>query len=332
MQIAQGVEKGNSTPARGATSQFRCQKMTTPRVLMLSDGVAEAVVVPGLGAGLASYDLVEADRRIPLFRPRRDLFGAGPFDLANNLLLPWSNRISSGGFYFGGKFHPIAPNLPGEPYPIHGNGFSSVWSVESVAPDGAELSVKSHGPGPFLYAARASYGLKAGALTMRLVIVNLAVEPLPFGLGFHPWIVRTTDTHLSAKAEWVVLEASDHLPSGKVPVSSRPQWNFGEERELPRGWINNAFLAWDGRASIIWRDRNLALQVVAEPPLEVCIVYSPSSEADFFCFEPVTHPVDAHNLPGGPEANGLTILAPQEALSATCRFRPRRLDGTGALA
>ena len=52
------------------------------------------------------------------------------------------------------------------------------------------------------------------------------------------------------------------------------------------------------------------------------ILYSPSDKADFFCFEPVTHPVDGHNLPGGPEANGLTILAPRETLSAACRFLP----------
>ena len=92
------------------------------------------------------------------------------------------------------------------------------------------------------------------------------------------------------------------------------------------GWINNAFLGWDGRASIFWSERKLALEVEADAQLSTYIVYSPSAKADFFCFEPVTHPVDAHNLPGDPVANGLTILAPQETVSATCRFCPRRLN------
>jgi aldose 1-epimerase len=315
----------NMDPDR-ASDPILAAKTTAPSVLTLFDGVAEAVVVPELGAGLASYDLIEEDSRTPLFRPRRDLRGAGPFDLANNLLLPWSNRISGGGFHFGGRFHPIAPNLTGEAYPIHGNGFSTAWIVESAEPTHAELSVTSHGPGPFHYRARASYGLQAGTMTMRITIVNLALEPLPFGLGFHPWIVRSTDTQLSAKAEWVVLETSDHLSSSKAPVSSYPQWDFRERRELPSEWINNAFLGWDGRADIAWRDRKLALEVEADPPLVVYIVYSPSAEADFFCFEPVTHPIDAHNLSGGPQANGLVILQPQASLSATCRFRPRRID------
>ncbi len=295
----------------------------TPRVIIIADGVAKARIVPGLGAGLASYDLLAAAERTALFRPCRDLSGAGPFDLANNLLVPWSNRISGGGFHFGGAFHRLDPNLPGEPYPIHGNGFSSRWSVERSASDSAELSLRSEGPGPFRYLARASYALSEGALTMRLSLVNLASESLPFGLGFHPWIVRTAQTRLKAKAERAVLETSDHLPAGEMPVASRPDWDFNVARSLPRGWINNAFLGWDGRADIHWPDRKLALEVAADPPLKVYIVYSPSAAADFVCFEPVSHAVDAHNAPGGPEANGLAILPPRASLSATCCFRPK---------
>ena len=65
------------------------------------------------------------------------------------------------------------------------------------------------------------------------------------------------------------------------------------------------------------------MNIEAEPLLSTYILYSPSDQAGFFCFEPVTHPVDAHNLPGGPERNGLTILAPEETLSAACLFCPR---------
>jgi aldose 1-epimerase len=300
--------------------------VTTVRVLKLGDGLAEAVVVPELGAGLAAYDLFEAGRSTPLFRPCRDLARAQPFDLASNLLLPWSNRISGGGFRFGGQFHPLAPNVPGEPYPVHGNGFSSAWIVETATATSLELSLASDGPGPFRYSARASYRLLGGALTMGVSIVNCADAPLPFGLGFHPWIVRTPDTLLLAAAETVVLESRDHLPAGAAPVSSRAEWDFRSPRRLPGGWINNCFLAWDGRADIVWRDRKLALEIAADPPLKAYIVYSPSAEADFFCFEPVTHAVDAHNASGGPEANGLVILEPGAALSAGCRFAPHRLD------
>ncbi|MFZ0600170.1 MAG: aldose 1-epimerase [Roseiarcus sp.] len=297
--------------------------MTVGNALTINDGVAEAVILPELGAGLASYDLIRASGRVPLFRPRRDPARGGPFDLALNLLVPWSNRISGGGFRFNGQFHPLAPNLPGEPFPIHGNGFSSRWLVGRATADSADLSLCSDGPGSFRYEARASYSLTAGALAMRLCVRNLAPEPLPFGLGFHPWIVRSAGTLLKAKAGRIVMETHDHLPAGEAPAASRAEWDFAAPRALPSGWINNAFLGWDGRATVLWADRSLELEVEADPPLSTYILYSPSDKADFFCLEPVTHPVDAHNLPGGPEANGLTILAPQETLSAACRFCPK---------
>ena len=296
--------------------------MSASRLLALSDGVAEAVVAPDLGGGLVSYDLVGAAGRAALFRPCRNPSGARPFDLASNLLVPWSNRISGGGFHFGGRFHSLQPNLPGEPYPIHGNGFSSMWAVEKASAERVELSLTSNGPGPFCYDARAAYALDAGALRMWLWVRNVGPRALPFGLGFHPWLVRTPQTLLLAKAERVVLEGSARLPVGQAPVSSRREWDFAAPRALPASWINNAFLGWDGRARVFWSDRGLALDIAADPPLSIYIVYSPAGEPDFFCFEPVSHLINAHNLPGGATTNGLTILAPQQSVSISCRFRP----------
>ena len=45
-------------------------------------------------------------------------------------LVPWSNRISGGGIEAGGRFWPLRPNWPGEPYPIHGDGWRRPWRVE----------------------------------------------------------------------------------------------------------------------------------------------------------------------------------------------------------
>ena len=131
-------------------------------------------------------------------------------------------------------------------------------------------------------------------------------------------------TRIEAKSERVGLENSHHLPAGELDVRAREDWNFATLRRLPEAWINNAFLGWNGRASIVWPDRRMSLEISAEAPISAYIVYSPGADADFFCFEPVTHPVDAHNLPGGPEANGLSVLEPEEEMSISCRFAPSR--------
>jgi aldose 1-epimerase len=56
-----------------------------------------------------------------------------------------------------------------------------------------------------------------------------------------------------------------------------------------------------------------------EADMAYYILYAPPGR-DFFCFEPVDHAINAHNLPGGAAANGLTVLAPGESLSRTVSF------------
>jgi len=293
--------------------------------ISLADGVAEVVIVPGLGAGLARYDLVAHGRREPLLRPCRDLARAAPFDLANILLVPWSNRISGGGFAFGGRFHPLQPNLVGEPMPIHGNGFSSAWTTVETSAVSACLTLDSDGPEPFKFVATVRYSLEQGALRVVLKVTNRGPDTLPFGLGLHPWFPRTPGTTLQARAAVVTLEDRLHLPNGQIAVTSREDWDFSAHRRLPDRWINNDFSPWDGHAEIIWSDRGLRLGIAAEDDLPAYILYSPASDADFFCFEPVTHLVDAHNRAGGPEANGLAILDHRDDLAIACRFVPTRL-------
>jgi aldose 1-epimerase len=116
----------------------------------------------------------------------------------------------------------------------------------------------------------------------------------------------------------------DHLPVEWVQIARAPQWDFSAARRLPGGWINNAFETWDGRAGVRWPDRGLELEIVASERLKACIVYSPGKDADFFCFEPVSHPVDAHNLAPS-EDRGLAVLAHGETFDAWCRFHPKRV-------
>ncbi len=298
--------------------------------LLLVDGIAEVAVRPDLGGAVASYDLVAGTRREPLFRPAPP-DAADTFALACNPLVPWSNRISGGGFRYRGRFFALAPNWPGEPFPLHGNGFQSSWQVVGTQRHTLTLILASEGPGPFRYTATLRYWLDDGALGMRLEAIHTGAEPLPYGLGFHPWLVRTPTTELRAVATDVWLEDARHLPAGRVPVHERPEWDFTRSRPLPAEWINNGFTGWDGQAIVTWPDRQLALEIDARPccrelsALSTYILYSPGMAADFFCFEPVSHPVDAHNLPGPPESNGLFVLSPGQHAAVQCRFVPRQM-------
>jgi len=287
-------------------------------------------VAPDVGGGLARFDWLETDPPTPLFRACPNPAQARPFDLGCNLLVPWCGRVAGGGFSFGGRRHKLPLTVPGEALPIHGDGLSSVWQVEEAAGNWATLVLPEHDLGPYRYAARVTYTLADGGLRITLEATHAGGDPLPYGLGLHPWFRRTPGTRLHAPSTTVTLENSRHLPAGDVAVAARPDWDFNAPRHLPRAWINNEFAPWPGRAEILWDDLGVALDVdaVDEPRLRRYLLYSPASDASFWCFEPVTHAVDAHNAGTQAEALGLVVLHRGETLRIACKFSPKAVTTT----
>lgn len=288
----------------------------------LDNGAARVTLRPDLGAGATGYDFHDGESWQPVFRRVADDTDH-PFQLSNILLVPFSGRVSGGGFTFEGRFHAIERNLASEKYPIHGSAFALPWQIAEETRESLTLRLSATGPGPFRYDAEMRYQLDGTALTMRLAVTNRGIR-LPYGVGFHPWFIRDGDTRLSASADLVWLEQDDHLPAGIEPVTRHPDMDFNGPRPLPARWINNWFSGWDGRAHIDWPLRGVSAAITASDALDQYVVFSPSADADFFCFEPVSHPVDALNLPDGAERHGMKVLEPGETVSAGMTIRPER--------
>ena len=271
-------------------------------MITLTAGPSKAKIIAEMGAGLASLSVDEK----PLLRPWSGRVQDGPFALACNLLVPFSNRISGGGFGHEGVRHSLDPNLPGEVCPIHGDGFQRPWQAVDVTGNRAELCLSGGAIGPFRHSASVRYYLTQGSLETRLSVTNTGDLALPFGLGLHPWFPRDDDTRLQFNATGKWPKGPDHLPTSQIPVPFGTACPWARPEPLPQGWINAGFSGWDGRARIVQGKAAMSLQIACTG-LGTTLIYSPSANADFFCFEPVSHPVDAHNLPGQP---GLVRLAP----------------------
>lgn len=282
----------------------------------LANACLSLAILPAIGGGIARFDRLTAQGPVPLFRPW-DGETASPRALGCFPLVPFSNRLGGHGIEAGGRFWPLAANRPGEPYPIHGDGWQRSWSVIGKEASSVVLGLESNDLAPFDYRAELAYALDGPAMTMRLSVEHRGAVPVPYGLGFHPWLPRAAKTLLEAPASHVWLETPDHLPDREVLVEERPEWDFREPRPLPRGPINNAFPDWSGRALITWPESGTRLSIEADAALATAIVYSPGAASDFFCFEPVSHVVDAHRLPGLP---GLRVLHEGERFAAACRF------------
>ncbi|SDA91988.1 aldose 1-epimerase [Mesorhizobium qingshengii] len=284
--------------------------MTNNDAVELADGRASLVVSPREGAAILRYDALRPGRApTPLIKPSTGLLKFG-----SQLLVPWSNRISGGGFEFEGRFHAIEPNVEGEPFPLHGDGFQRPWRLTRRSGTEMELVLANGAIGPYRYHASVRYALEDGALAAVLTVENRAAICLPYGLGFHPWFPRSPHTLLQASARRVWLEDERHLPTAVVSLTSRADWDFSQAALLPDTWVNNAFEGWDGRASITQPDDAVTVTVDTSSTLNVFVLYSPARDAGFFCFEPVSHTVDAHHT------GGLDPLEPGGSITAHMRL------------
>ncbi|WP_277187020.1 aldose 1-epimerase [Caballeronia sp. BR00000012568055] len=297
-------------------------------------------VAPMLGGGITRFDWRHEGALVPIFRPCPEPGpGTDPNLLACYPLLPYSNRIRNGHFHFSGRAIDVPRNREDEPCPLHGDGWLGAWDVEEETATRVRLSLDRSNGKPYSFRASQTYSLEDATLVVTLGIENTGDAAMPFGLGLHPFLMREADTELSAAAGGLWLCGDDWLPVRHVPAP--PAWQFGVAYPMPSSMVNNAFTGWSGRTSVLWPKRRLSLTIAADT--DYYVLYAPPGE-DFFCFEPVDHPINAVNLPGGGEANGMTVLAPGERLSREFRFtvertgeaarrgRPRSKAGTKARA
>ena len=274
-----------------------------------------AQVVPDIGGGLARLDWLGGAGPVPLLRALPDDFAGTPLpgQLACFPLLPWSNRMAPSGFEFEGVRHVPAPNRAGEPCPIHGDGWQQAWTLAAHDGTSLTLTLDRTDARPFSYTAQLRYTLAGESLIVDLAVRNAGAAALPFGIGLHPWMPDPQGAFLQAGATGVWMSGQDKLPLGREPIPD--YWRFERLRSLPWDGVDHAFEGWNGAARIAWPRRGVSLQVQAD--MDYFILYVPPGR-DFFCFEPVDHPVNAHNLPGYP---GLTVLAPGATLTRRCVFR-----------
>lgn len=283
-----------------------------PRQVTLDAGSARLVLAPVLGGAITALDV----NKRPVLRPWSQIEEEGPFALASNILVPFSNRISDGGFTWSGQRYDVNANFLDEPCPLHGDGFQKPWWVEEVSRSSARLRLDNGNIGPWHYSATQVFELTPGSLRIGLTVTNQGNIALPFGFGFHPWFPRDAQTRLSFLAQGVWLEDESYLPTEHIALESHPDWDFRKERPVPDHWINNAYSNWNGDAEIRQGPAYTSVRVTASGNLDHAIVHSVGRDCGFVCFEPVSHCVDAVNAAGAP---GMPVLEPGQ--DAKCWIR-----------
>ncbi|MDQ0322328.1 aldose 1-epimerase [Pararhizobium capsulatum DSM 1112] len=238
-------------------------------------------------------------------------------------LVPYGNRIEANAFEFAGKRFTMQPNTA-DPFCLHGDGWLAEWEV--IAQTGSQAVLlyvrRAEPPSPYSYEAIQTVRLDDDGVALSLSVTNKSDAALPYGLGFHPFFPRTPRTRLKAQAERYWTERAGHLPD--MPVAVPAGLDFTTSKPLPGHWINNAYDGWNGQAWIEWPEYGLGLSLAVDGIFRCFMIYSPEADADFFCFEPMSHLPNAHSMSSGA---GLMMLRQEQSFSCSIYLRPVVLSG-----
>lgn len=284
-------------------------------LIELEDALTHLTLAPAVGGSIVNWRVRATGQSLLRHSDPQALDTGLPGKLGCYPLAPWSNRIADGGFDNPDGWLALAPNSPLDPLPIHGSAWQQAWQVVSQAADEVVLAVECDTP--FAYRAEQRFRLEGGELIIALRVTHLAAQPAWHGLGLHPYLPRKPGTRLQAKASHVWMSDASKLPTGLAPVPA--EWDFRQLKGLPEGLVDNGFCQWDGHCVIEQPELGNTLECQAEGS-DYFLLYCPPG-LEFFCIEPVSHPVNAHHLPGRP---GLKLLEQGQSshLNFTLKYSP----------
>jgi aldose 1-epimerase len=269
-----------------------------------------------VGGAISAFEWGAGQSGLPILRksnsPLQNVLDAACFPL-----VPYVNRIRGGRFSFRGREVRLQPNMPGDPSPLHGQGWLSPWQVDHASELSASLSFRhSAGEWPWDYEARQEFALDERGLSARLTCRNTSAEPMPCGLGFHPYFPCGPETRIDTEVKhaWTIDEKV--LPVEQVPAEGRYDLR---DRLVCGQDLDNGWGGWGGSARMTDPAWPYDLEM-SSPEAKFFQLYSPRA-GGIFVAEPVTHANAALNEPEEqwPQP-GLRVLEPGEAMSLDMRL------------
>lgn len=256
-------------------------------------------------AGLDLLTPIDSERFDPLDWPRA---GAYP-------LIPYSNRLRDAQLYFEGVAHRLPAHPAALPHTLHGVSHTLAWQVLEHSPTHLSLACDyagEHWPWPLR--AEQNFSLHGDTLTLGLRVTNCGQQPMPAGLGLHPYFQRHPGMRVAfdAAREWAI--DADYLATGASTAPITPSEIDADSPQALARYLSQ----WDGQLLIDYPQGRLQLR--ADAVLDHLVVFAPA-RSPYLCLEPVSHLADAFNRPASqwPQV-GTRRLAPGASLHTELNF------------
>jgi aldose 1-epimerase len=318
-------------PLMSFAANYTAEKATRDgiEIVRLADAAhkTEVIVVPSFGNN--SVEMKVNGKNIFWFPPATLAeFKAKPVFSANPFLAPWANRLDHEGFYTNGKHYSLdagLKNFRSDAYkqPIHGLlSYAREWKVVDTRADENKAEVTSRleffrypdymAQFPFAHTIDMTYRLQDGVLEVVTSIENLALEPMPVSVGYHPYF----KLHDAPRDQWKVTVPARQqmiLSSQLVPTGETKPVQITSPMPLAGTQLDDVFTGLvrgeSGRADFSVEGAKEKISVLYGPKYPVAVVYAPAGR-DFICFEPMSGPTNAFNLHHARKYQDLQTIAP----------------------
>ena len=290
--------------------------MDEQAVVTLSAGNLRLCLSPAVGGAISAFEWVGPDGGRPILRKCPDPLEK-VLDAASFPLVPYVNRIRGGIFAFRGREVRLAPNMAGDPSPLHGQGWLNSWKIGSADQVSAGLSFNHDaGEWPWAYEARQDFRLDEFGLSITLTCRNTGGDPMPCGLGQHPYFPCGAETRIDTEATDVWTIDGHVLPIERGPATGR--YDLRDRSVCGQG-LDHGFGGWGGEARL--SDPNWPYEVqLSSPDAHFFQLYSPA-DGGIFVAEPVSHANAALNAPEEEWTEfGIRVLEPGATMSLAMRL------------
>ncbi len=212
--------------------------LPTGEQVLLAHGDQRAVVTE-VGATLRDY--VRGGVQVVEGFSAEEMSTAG----RGQLLFPWPNRLG-GAWSFSGRDARPALTEPERGNSLHGVVRYRPFTIDSVAQNRCQLSLFVHPEPayPFLALLEVAYHLGSEGLTVTTTVTNLDSVPVPFGLGFHPYLaapLQGADRAILSVPSSTVVELDERrLPTGKL-AEATGESDFREPRRIGGAVLDVAY-------------------------------------------------------------------------------------------
>ncbi|HEV3217773.1 MAG TPA: aldose 1-epimerase [Vicinamibacterales bacterium] len=210
-------------------------------------------------------------------------------------LAPWANRLDQQAFYANGKkynFDMELGNVRGA-IPIHGFlSQTDQWQVVEAKADARSAWVTSKldvykqpmwmKQFPFAHTIEMTHRLQDGVLQVQTRITNMAAEPMPVAIGFHPYYQLTDSPRdawtvtIPAKTRWLLsgvkVPTGETEPADKIFPNGKGQLKDYNLDDVFSDLERDA----EGRAHVLLKGKQQQLEIMLGPTFKSLVIYSPN--------------------------------------------------------